>query len=70
MIREIEAKTMIKYEEYYVLRGIRIDDNDVKEVVAEQTCKTEPTEQDIVDFLVGGEKVFDFVSVAHNYRLV
>lgn len=70
MIREVEAKTKIKYEDYYVLRGVRIDDNDVKEVVAEQTCKTLPTEQDIVDFLVGGEKMFDFVSVEHNYKLV
>lgn len=70
MIREVEAKTVIKYEDYYVMRGVRIDDNDVKEVVAEQTYKTKPTEQDIVDFLVGGEKMFDFVSIEHNYKLV
>lgn len=70
MIREVEAKTTIKYEDYYVMRGVKIDDNDVKEVVAEQTCKSKPTEQEIVDFLIGGEMVFDFMSLEHNYRLV
>ena len=61
MVREVEAKTTIKYEDYYVMRGVRIEDNDVKEVVAEQTCKTKPKEQEIVDFLFGVKDYFDFI---------
>lgn len=69
MIREVEAKHTIKYEEYWVLRGIH-EEYDKKTVVAEEKYMTFPTEQYIVDFLLRGKGTFEFVSVEHNYRLV
>lgn len=69
MIREVEAKHTIKYEEYWVLRGIH-EEYGKKTVVAEEEYKTVPNEQDIVKFLLRGKGTFEFVSVEHNYRLV
>lgn len=66
MIREIERKP-IKYEEYWVLRGID-DTGNKKQVFAEREFVTPPTEQDIVDFLMTTK--CSFVSLEHNYRLV
>lgn len=53
-------------EEYWVIRAIKEDYNNVKKVVGEMKCTNKPTLNEIAAFLKnsGG----DFVSVVQNYR--
>lgn len=73
--KESEGKSMLHnvtvredkvLEEYWVIRAIKEDYNNVKKVVGEMECTNKPTLNEIAAFLKnsGG----DFVSVVQNYR--
>ena len=73
--KESEGKSMLHnvtvredkvLEEYYVIRAIKVDCNNIKKVVGEMECTNKPTLNEIAAFLKnsGG----DFVSVVQNYR--
>lgn len=70
MLHEIEAKTKVRYQDYYVLRGIKQCDGLIKKVVIEECCDNKPTETDIAEFLMRHKKDIDFASIEHNYMLL
>lgn len=53
-------------EEYWCIRAIKEDYNNVKKVVGEMKCTNKPTLNEIASFLKNSDG--DFVSVVQNYR--
>lgn len=76
---EVVKKMEVELQEYWVLRGIKnvtlkYNYSTVynKEVVVEKEMSTEPTQNEIAEFLLENQAKYgiSFVSVEHNYRLV
>lgn len=68
-VKITESKNRV-IEEYWLMRGLKKTFNDclkdVKKVIAERESGTEPTIDEIAQFLYDSKA--DFVSVEHNYR--
>lgn len=64
----VYTKQDVSLEEYFVIRGIVVVTNQQKKVISERELETEPTREDIAQFLV--ETGADFASVLKNYRLI
>lgn len=58
----------IKLNKVWVIRGVRVKDSGIKEVIAEDYHDEKPTETDIAKFLLMNKKC-TFVSVVENYLL-
>lgn len=65
MVRSIK----VKYEDYYVIRGIKEDKNGFKHVIVEKYFDQEPSEEEIVRFLMDYKKV-EFATVEHLYKII
>lgn len=66
MLHNVTVREDKVLEEYWVIRAVKEDYNNVKKVVGEMECTNKPTLNEIAAFLKnsGG----DFVSVVQNYR--
>ena len=66
---DIVKREIVELEEYWVIRGIKVNTHTKKkEVVAEFALPIEPNNLAIAQFLINNPKA-DFCSVEHNYRL-
>ena len=67
----VVVKKRVMLEKYYVLRGIHVNKNGVKTVVAEKEIEMDPFggfEEEIAQMLVDNPEV-TFCSVIENYRM-
>lgn len=69
MVAEVIQNVKVDLQQYWVLRGIEVKDNDRKVVVAEDEMLTIPSKDDIAQFLILNPKA-DFCSIEVNYRIV
>lgn len=65
---DVITKKTVELEAFWMLRGIKIKPNGVKEVVVEKESCIEPNSLAIAQFLSTFPEA-DFVSVQENYRL-